>query len=184
MRLFIASLGMLFAASMIAYVLLRVGVWGRNPPPLGTIHLPWSLWISTFLVLAASFTIHRSLHNVRLERQQPFRMWLAVTLALAILFVIVQTPSVWIIFSEHRARVAEAGAVGIPMAFYGLVFFLIVVHALHVLGGVLTLAWVLYRAGQNAYDHEHHMPVRHSAFYWHFLDVVWMVMFGTMWILK
>jgi heme/copper-type cytochrome/quinol oxidase subunit 3 len=148
-------------------------------PDIGELRsvLPPSLWVSTGLVLAASVTISRSLSNVRRERQKPFRAWLAVTLVLAVLFVVVQAPSLWSILSEHFTRSKNVDA---PMALVGAMFFLIVVHALHVLGGIISLSWVMYRAGQNAYDHEHHMPIRHTALYWHFLDVVWMLMFGTL----
>jgi heme/copper-type cytochrome/quinol oxidase subunit 3 len=59
------------------------------------------------------------------------------------------------------------------------VFFLILVHALHVIGGIITLIRVAYRARKDVFDHENYQPVRHTAMYWHFLDAVWMVMFVT-----
>ncbi|MCS7034550.1 MAG: cytochrome c oxidase subunit 3 [Phycisphaerae bacterium] len=184
MRLFVLSLGMLFFASMLGYIAIRTGFFGRHEVPLGTLRrtFPPSLWVSTALVLAASLTISRSLSAVRRERQRPFRFWLAATLVLAVLFVIVQAPSLAAILAAHFEQLRAAGD-GRPMALFGLVFFLIVVHALHVVGGIIFLAWVLYRAGQNAYDHEHHIPVRHAALYWHFLDVVWIALFGTMFVL-
>ncbi len=192
MRLFVFSLGVLFFASMLAYAAIRTGFFGSGQikrsdgtvatltvPEFGALRgvLPPSLWVSTGLVLAASVTVSRALASVRRERQKPFRAWLAATLVLAVLFVIVQAPSLWSILAEHFDRNANTDA---PMALAGAMFFLIVVHALHVVGGVLSLSWVLYRAGQDAYDHEHHMPIRHTALYWHFLDVVWLVMFGTL----
>jgi heme/copper-type cytochrome/quinol oxidase subunit 3 len=123
---------------------------------------------------------------VRRERQRAFRGWLAATLGIAAAFVLVQAPSLGSILVSHldqlRAAAGSAaeGVARPPMALLGLIFFLIVVHALHVVGGIVALGWVLYRAGQNAYDHEHYLPIRHTALYWHFLDVVWLVMFGTM----
>ena len=184
MRLFVLSLGMLFFASMLGYVAIRTGYYGRVDLPAGALRpsFPASLWVSTALVLAGSFTISRALAAVRRERQRPFRAWLAATLGLAVLFVIVQTPSLAAILSAHFAQLRAAGE-GRPMALFGLIFFLIIVHALHVAGGIVFLAWVLYRAGQNAYDHEHHIPIRHAALYWHFLDVVWIALFGTMFVL-
>lgn len=184
MRLFVLSLGMLFVASMLGYVAIRTGFFGKVDLPLGTLRggLPAALWVSTAIVLLASFTISRALSAVRRERQRPFRVWLAATLVLAVMFVIVQAPSLASILSAHLTYLRTAGEAR-PMALLGLVFFLIVIHAAHVVGGIIFLAWVLYRAGQNAYDHEHHMAVRHAALYWHFLDVVWIVLFGTMFVL-
>lgn len=186
MRLFIFSLAVLFAASMLAYAAIRTGFFGSVTTPLGSLRsqLPNALFVSTALVLLASFSISRALACVRREKQRPFRVWLATTMLLAIAFVIVQAPSLFTILSEHFAQLRSAlNSERRPMALLGLVFFLIVVHGLHVLGGIISLAWVTYRAGQNAYDHEHHMPIAHTAFYWHFLDVVWLVMFGTLYAL-
>ena len=60
---------------------------------------------------------------------------------------------------------------------YGLVFFLILVHALHVVGGIVALGIVTFRARRRKYDHENYMGVQFAARYWHFLDVVWIGMF-------
>lgn len=181
MWLFLLSLAMLFLASMLAYVAIRTGFFGRaDLPALGSIDLPNSLWVSTGLVLLGSLTIHRAVACVRRERQRPFRGWLAATLVLAIAFVVVQTPALGSLILQHGEQLRLAGNEGRPMALYGAMFFLILVHAAHVVGGIVTLAWVTYRAGQHAYDHEHYLPVRHAALYWHFLDVVWLVMYGTM----
>jgi heme/copper-type cytochrome/quinol oxidase subunit 3 len=185
MWLFLLSLGMLFIASMLAYVLVRTGLFGQGQqrPALGSLHLPGSLWISTALVLLGSVTIHRALVCVRREWQKPFRGWLAATLAIALAFVIVQTPALGSLIIKHSEQLRLAGNEGRPMALYGAIFFLIVVHALHVVGGIVSLAWVTYRAGQHRYDHEHYLPVKHAALYWHFLDIVWIAMFSLMLIL-
>jgi heme/copper-type cytochrome/quinol oxidase subunit 3 len=55
----------------------------------------------------------------------------------------------------------------------------VLIHALHVLGGVIYLAIVTQRALAGRYDHEHYTGVKHAAMYWHFLDLVWLMMFGT-----
>jgi heme/copper-type cytochrome/quinol oxidase subunit 3 len=184
MRLFILSLAMLFFSSMLAYVGIRTGFFGRaNLPRLGTVELPWTLLISTALVMLGSFTIHRAIVAVRREWQTAFRGWLVATLAMAIAFVIVQAPALGSLMLQHGEQMRAAGAEGQPMALYGAIFFLIVLHALHVVGGIVSLAWVTYRAGQHRYDHEHYMPVAHVALYWHFLDVVWLFMYGILFIL-
>lgn len=184
MWLFLLSLGMLFLASMLAYVLIRTGLFGRAElPQLGTVSLPGTLWLSTALVMLGSITVHRAVVCVRREWQSAFRGWLAATLLLAVAFVIVQAPALGSLILQHSEELRAAGTEGRPMALYGAIFFLILVHAAHVVGGIVTLAWVTYRAGQHAYDHEHYLPVMHAALYWHFLDIVWLVMFGGMWLL-
>lgn len=174
MWLFLASLAMLFLSSMVGYVIIRLT--GRTQPELFSISLPGWLWLSTVVVMAGSVTIHWALSAIRRERQAETLRWLWVTLGLAVLFCVVQTPGMISLLSSHGAgQSAET-----PNHLYGLIFFLILVHALHVVGGVVGLIFVTWKAGRGAYDHEHYVGIRHSAMYWHFLDGVWLVMFATM----
>ena len=55
-----------------------------------------------------------------------------------------------------------------------------VIHALHLFGGILPLAVVTRNAHLGAYDHEAHAPVKYVTMYWHFLDVVWIAMFAVL----
>jgi len=128
-------------------------------------------------MLLASNTIHQALIAVRHERQLLLRRYLLITCLLAAGFVIIQTPSLWSLLSQHQ-RFASQG-----VALYGLIFFLILVHALHVIGGIVGLAVTTVHAHQHHYDHEHHAGVKNAALYWHFLDVVWLVMFFSIFFL-
>ncbi|MGE5612456.1 MAG: cytochrome c oxidase subunit 3 [Bacillota bacterium] len=168
MWLFLAALAMLFAASMIAYIAIRTGPQGATR---GAIHLPHALWLSTALILLSSVTMHRAVHAIRLERHRPFRIYLVTTLALAAGFVAVQTPALISLLKQHQA------VEGQKTPLYGLIFFLVLLHALHVLGGIIGLIRVNLGAAHHRYDHEHCYGVRHIAMYWHFLDGVWLVMF-------
>lgn len=177
MLLFLASLTMLFAATMIGYILLRLQLTNatanREAVELGWLQLPAGLWLSTFVILASSVTLHLAGRSVALERQRPFRRWMVVTSVLAALFVLVQLPSLYTLIAEHRLLADQR------IGLYGLVFFLIIVHAAHVLGGVGPLWVITAKAFRGKYDHENYVAVQHLAMYWHFLDIVWLVMFGT-----
>ncbi|MDP9173050.1 MAG: cytochrome c oxidase subunit 3 [Planctomycetota bacterium] len=170
MWLFLAALAMLFIASILGYILIRLHLAGTSEPQhLG---LPWGTWVSTAVLLAGSYTIHRAVYNVRLERLNQLNAWLRVTLVLAIAFLVIQFPCLVRILADHR----KAHAMNNNL--YGLIFCLIVLHALHVVGGVVFLSLVTYKASRQVYDHENYLGVRHAAVYWHFLDVVWIVMFA------
>jgi heme/copper-type cytochrome/quinol oxidase subunit 3 len=172
MWLVLASLTMLFAAGMLGYAIIRLT--SSTIPEDFTLRLPRTLWVSTALVLSASVTIHRALRAIQHEKRAELRRWLWTTLALAAGFIAVQIPSMIAMLASHR-RLIET-----RMPLYGLIFFLVLVHAAHVLGGVIALVAVLRKALRDGYDHEHYTGVYHSALYWHFLDIVWLVMFGTM----
>ena len=198
MWLFLASLGVLFLASMLAYVLVRVLT---STPDTPRVHLPASLWVSTLMMLAASYTIERALRAIRLEKQALFRTYLAATVLFALVFVAIQTPAMTQLLREHQAaqqvereRLATQPPSAPPVAdpsvrgdeviqnqrkvpFSGLIMVLILIHALHVIGGMIALGIVAYHGHQGRYDHEHYTGVRHCVLYWHFLDGVWIVMF-------
>ncbi|HEX8520758.1 MAG TPA: cytochrome c oxidase subunit 3 [Tepidisphaeraceae bacterium] len=168
MWLFLAALTMLFGATMIGYLVIRSR---GNSPALHSMQFPPLLWLSTVVILAGSYTIHMAVSAIRLERQGLMRRYLLITCILAAIFCIVQTPALASLLLEHR-RASEGG-----LRLYGLVFVLILVHALHVLGGIVGLAATAVRAKQGKYDHEHYTGIKNAAMYWHFLDVVWLVMF-------
>lgn len=199
MALFLGSLTILFAASLVGYIYIRVS---NQQIPLGSIHLPKALWVSTLMMLASSYTMHRALVAIRLERQPLFRTFLSATLAFASLFVLIQTPAMVKLYQEqkvaqkawdtkqadeamHRVMPKANSDINvdesIPSArsipFYGLVMVLILIHALHVIGGIIALGLVAYNGYHGRYDHEHFMGVQSCVVYWHFLDAVWLVMF-------
>lgn len=194
MWLFLSSLAMLFLASMVGYVFIRV----MGDSPSGSIRLPASLWVSTLMMLASSVTMHWALSAIRREKQALFRTYLTATIVFAGVFVAIQTPAMGQLLTEHKAATAayieqqknQQPAVANPssnadevipgsrsMPFYGLVMVLILIHALHVVGGMIALGIVAYNGYQGRYDHEHYTGVNNCVLYWHFLDVVWIVMF-------
>jgi cytochrome c oxidase subunit III len=181
---FLSGLAMLFGAGMVGYVVVRMQ--RVNDVSLGSIHLPAGLWASTALVLVASVTIQLAVSAIRRERQDLLRAWLVVTLMVGIAFCLVQVPSLAGLVKEHFALRAQFDAAGGSPAgakaqpFLGLVFVFILVHAGHVLGGIIQLVVVTRSAFRGRFDHEFYNPVKHAALYWHFLDVIWIMMFGMM----
>jgi heme/copper-type cytochrome/quinol oxidase subunit 3 len=180
MRLFLASLGMLFVSGMLLYVLFRSGAFGRVT--IAPIVLPPGTWVSTLVLIAGSVTIHRAVVNIRRDRFGAFRAWLNATTALAAAFLAIQFPCLWEILGSYRATQSHLMATHLPGQFMpmpmdGLVFCLILLHALHVVGGIIAMSLVTANALRGRYDHESYMGVANAALYWHFLDVVWIVMF-------
>ena len=191
MYLFLASLALLFLASMVGYAIFRLmatmdrptttGAVGsviggagesvRPALPLQSLSLPWPLWFSTVVILVSGFTLHRALQKVRVEKLAAFRQWMVATLLLSMLFLVVQTPALIALVLDRQADNATALS--------GFLFFLILLHALHVVGGIIPLFKTTLNAYAGRYDHEHYGPVKMLAMYWHFLDIVWILMFGV-----
>lgn len=185
MYLFLAALFMLFASSLLAYVFIRTQSAAR--PPRGTLHLPAALWLSTAMIVGVSVTFPRALRALRREKQPLFRKWIVATLVLACGFVMVQTPAMIQLLATHRqiledyqhTPAAHESGSAPAVHLYGFVFVLVLLHATHVLGGIVSLIVVTVRGYRGAYDHEDYLPVIYAAMYWHFLDAVWIVMFVT-----
>lgn len=188
MWLFIAGLSMLFMASVIAYVILRFRA-AEWPPP-GTPAIPAGLWISTFVLLLSSATIHLATRAVTGRGGGQLRLWLGATLALGLVFLLLQVGN-WMAYSvdylaalENLPRLEERipseypdRSAPDPRLFVFSYYSLTGVHAAHVVGGLIGLIVVLLKALRGAYSAKNPYAVQNMALYWHFLDVVWLVLF-------
>ena len=166
--LFLASLGMLFAASMVAYLIIRVraDAW----PPPGMPSLPGGLWIGTALLLASSGTVEWARRAIRAGSSAGPGM--AVTWLLGLAFLVAQ------VLNWSSLLGAEVSA---STNLYGFTFYTMTgLHGLHVIGGLLPMAFVTFKALTGTYTPDRHRGVTYSAVYWHFLAVVWLVMFAAM----
>ena len=172
MWLFLAALTMLFGSSLVGYILIRLNPYTQAAA--AHIHIPAIFWFSTAIMLASGLTMGRALQAIRHERQSAFRFNIALTLALAIAFVAVQFPALVHLLRQHAAIQAQG------LHVYGLVFVLVLLHALHVVGGIVGLGIITRGAYAGRYDHEEHDGVYRMSLYWHFLDAVWLVMFAVL----
>ena len=168
--IFIVTLSMLFAASLIGYLVIRF----RAPawPPEGMPALPPGLYLSTFILIFSSLTLHGALDSARKDRQNLLRLMLSATFLLGIAFLASQLIS----WSTLMGADVYAQANLYAFTFYVLTG----LHGLHVIGGLIPLGITLRKAYAAAYGPSWHLPVLHMGMYWHFLLVVWLVMFTVM----
>lgn len=144
MILFLAALFMLFAASLLAYAMVRLN--GVNAPAPGTIHLPGLLWLSTAMVIGVSVALTIATRQIREGKHRSYRKSLTAALALALGFLTVQAPAMVNLLQQH------ATLRGTNVRIYGLIFFLVLLHALHVVGGMIVLVIVTVKAHRGAYE--------------------------------
>ena len=182
--LFIASLTMFFVASLVTYCSIRIDAFRSlqytydaatdsmvaTSRLYETLKLPVSFWASTGLLVFISVFLQRSVWFVRREQQLKFRKSLMWAWGLAVAFVVIQAFGMYELIKHHFSQTDGSTKV------YGMSFTLALIHALHVLGGMAFLGFVIYQALRDKYDHERHFAVDHCAGYWHFLDVVWITM--------
>lgn len=171
MLIFIASLAMIFAASILAVMVVRFdddGVW----PPAGMPALPVTLLWSTIVLLASSATQVLASRAASRGDVRGLRRWMIITLALAIAFLGMQG---WA-WSDLVDRGLDFSQHLYAWTFY----FLTGLHAIHVIGGVIPMCFVTARAVRLGYTREDHRGVAYVAMYWHFLDVAWIILYLTL----
>lgn len=174
--LFITSLTVFFISCIVLYALY---VFFRVQPAAGEVapfNLPRSFVLTTVTLLTISILLHLALGAVRREKRADLARYLILAFCVSIIFFIVQGVGLsWMVREMTRPTHTMQNL-------YGLTFFLVVVHALHVVGGVAGLTLLLFGLSRQAYDHERHFPIRFCAIYWHFLDIVWILMLFSFWL--
>ena len=170
MWIFLATLTVLFLAGIVGYLVVRLKATAWPPP--GMPRLPAGLWIATPILLAGSVTIHRALRLIRAGERAASARWVGATLALAVLFLAVQSWNWWGLI---RVRLTAGSNL------YAFTFFMLTgLHAAHVIGGIVLLTVVFVRSLRGLYGSGHHPGVTYSAMYWHFLDAIWLLLFAVM----
>ncbi|MAX27685.1 MAG: hypothetical protein CMJ19_24585 [Phycisphaeraceae bacterium] len=172
MWLFLAALTMLFGACVVGYLIIRFRL--SNKIELGSIQLPPVLWISTIAILLSSLTIERACGLLQRDNIQGFKQQLLWTDMLSGLFVLTQVPGMAMLLRTHQQLVDDG------VAMYGMVFMVILLHAIHVLGGLIPLGMITKRAFTTGYTAQTFLPVRLLTMYWHFLGIVWIILFAML----
>ncbi len=171
MILFLISEAFLFGSLFWTYYYLRA----ENPvwPPAG-VHLDVVLAsINTAILLSSSVTIWWAGRAIRQGREKSLAWGLAVTMLLGITFL-----GITIFEWTHEDFSPWTSAYG--SIFYTLTGF----HALHVLGGVLLILALLTRTLKNRITPAKFGAVEIGSLYWHYVDLIWIIVFTTLFIVK
>ncbi len=172
MWLAVGSIAMLFTALTSAYV-MRAGGSGWDD-----IQLPGLLWVSTALIVTSSVTIELARRALRRDEYATYRHWLTVSLLLGFGFLAAQVCA-W----------RQLAAQGIYLASnpHSSFFYLLTgLHALHLLGGILGLSFLLWRATRAMRDVSKQTALKRRAaadavgIYWHFMDGLWVYLFALL----
>jgi cytochrome c oxidase subunit III len=171
MLLFIISEIMVFGAFFTAYFFIRV-VQGNEWPAEGT-ELPVAIaGVNTAILVSSSLTMHWAQTSIKNGNRLGLRAGMVSTFLLGLTFLFIQVNEyVHIGFAPHDHA---QGSV-----FYGLTG----LHGAHVAVGLTLLAMVTVRAFRGHFTPEHHRGVEVPGIYWHFVDVMWIVVYTTIYVL-
>jgi cytochrome c oxidase subunit III len=175
MVLFIASEVMFFGGLFGAYFTIRSAAprW----PPEGTPHLTtWYAAVLTAILVSSSVTMQFGVWAIRRNDARRLMLWLAVSLLLGLCFLAGQA-------NEYRILIEEG--MTLSSGVFGSTFFTLTgFHGAHVAGGAAFILIVLLRARSGQFTARYHDTVEMASYYWHFVDVVWLGLFSTIYLLR
>jgi cytochrome c oxidase subunit 3 len=182
MILFICSEVMFFSGLFAAYFSVRASapVWPPSGPNIPeaiaenfNLHAePLFAAGLTAILIVSSVTCQFAVWAIRRGDRTAFIRYIAVTLTLGIAFLI--------------GQVYDYATLGFGLSdtMFGTTFFTLTgFHGAHVFGGAIMLSVVLYRGLAGQFSAQHHDAVEATSLYWHFVDVVWIALFSTLYIL-
>lgn len=169
---FISSELMFFVALFAALFTLRAESEGPWPPADVHLDIPLAL-VLTALLVTSSVTVHAAAGAAERGDLATLRRWMAVTIALGVVFVAGQA-------FEWTQLEFSISSHPYGSAFYTMTGF----HGLHIIGGILALSVVLGRSTQPAFAVNGPATVDMVTAYWHFVDVVWLAVFGSLYLLS
>ncbi|MFN8448724.1 MAG: cytochrome c oxidase subunit 3 [Anaerolineae bacterium] len=173
MWLYLASEVVIFATLIAVFVVFRI----HNPERVEEVHKASGLLLvslNTFLLLTSSWTMVMGLRAIQGGDSKGLARWIGATAGLGTLFVLLQFVEYTTLSNEGITLYSDA----FGMRFYAPTAF----HGAHVIAGVLWALYVIMGARRGKYANNRYLGVEIFGLFWHFVDVVWIVLFTAIYL--
>jgi len=171
MLLFIISEVMIFGAFFTAYFFIRIVSHNAWPAPHTTVPEA-TTGINTAILLSSSLTIHWALSSIKRGNRFGLKAGMVSTFLLGPAFLAIQINEyVHLGWAPHDSAQATV--------FYALTG----LHGCHVFIGLCLLSIVTIRSFRGHYSPEHHQGMEVPGLYWHFVDIMWVIVYTTVYVL-
>lgn len=174
MWIFLLSEIMFFTALIGSYIILRFANPDAFAAPGEVLNVPLTA-ANTFLLICSSVTMVKAYASIADGNQQKLRFWLVLTVIIGAMFVGVQAYEY--IHLVRDAFVPSSGLYG--STFYTMTGF----HGFHVTVGVICMSFVTWKAFRGQYTATDHRGVEVVGLYWHFVDLVWIILFTIVYLI-
>ncbi len=149
-------------------------IWPTSGPYLKDLFTPMAAigipLLNTVILVSSGGTLTVAHHALKMGHRGALKFWLFVTIVLGFTFIALQ--------AHEYAHAYSALNLKLSTGVYGSTFFMLTgFHGLHVTIGATMLSVMLGRAFRGHFDAEHHFAFEATAWYWHFVDVVWLLLF-------
>ncbi|MFY9558469.1 MAG: cytochrome c oxidase subunit 3 [Blastocatellia bacterium] len=168
----LASILMLFIALTSAYIVRGVPALGGGQEDWLPLEMPAVLWFNTGILLVSSVTIELARRALKRDEYAAYKRWISLTTLFGIAFLVGQVVA-W--------RQLAAQGVYINSHPHSSFFYLLTsLHGLHLLGGVIALSYVTVAALRMRIGFKRRTAMDVTALYWHFMDGLWIYLFGLL----
>lgn len=148
----------------------------KFPDPENYMRALWLPLINTFVLVTSSFTITFAHHGLLENKRRQLNWMLLFTILLGMSFLCLQAYEYHEAYTEFKMTLASG--------IYGTTFFMLTgFHGAHVTIGTIMLATMLVRCLKGHFTPQHHFAFEATAWYWHFVDVVWLCLFIYVYVL-
>jgi len=155
----IASISMMFAGLTSAYIVKESQANFLN------FGLPLAFWYSTAAMIASSVTIWMAQKKFKNREMATYRKLITVTFILGLLFVALQVVGFRELYKNGLTLTTNVSV--------SFLYVIVLLHAVHVLGGVVALMVMFIRAFRTKTKSYNVVPVEVMGTYWHFVDILW-----------
>ncbi|MEN9909016.1 MAG: hypothetical protein RLZZ540_2165 [Bacteroidota bacterium] len=168
------SMTMMFAGLTSAFVVSKSRVdWLKD------FQLPTAFYISTIVIIGCSVTFHLAKKAIQKDNKSLTTTLLLATLALGVLFVILQFVGfAQIVESGYYFTGSESS---ITTTF---LYIVTLMHLIHLAGGLISLLIIIYNHFKQKYNSSQTLGIELGAMYWHFLDFLWVYLFVFLYFFK
>lgn len=179
---------LLFSGLFLSALVIRV----LHPESVTAVALHLKFWIgatNTAVLILSSFAMSIAIEMSRLNRQRAMVRAMHVTAALGVLFLMLKGYEYYRDYVEHMMpflRFRRYELVGDPASqlFTDLYFIITGLHAVHLTVGICIMLIMAWMASQEGFLQRHQNRIEITGLYWHFIDLIWMIVFPTLYLLN
>ena len=168
------SMFMMFAGLTSAFVVSK-----SRADWLKDFQLPTAFYISTAVILSCSVTFHLAKKAIQKDNRNATTSFLLATLALGILFVVLQFVGFRQIVDNGYFFTGNASSITSTF-----LYVVTIVHLAHLAGGLISLLIIIYNHFKQKYNSTQTLGIELGAMYWHFLDFLWIYLFLFLYFFK
>ena len=186
MWIFLLTEILLFGGLFVAYGIFRA--W--NPDMFYNAHKFLDVGLGTLntvVLITSSLTMALSIRSMQLNNKRQTIIFLILTLLFALAFLVVK----YFEYS-HKIELGQLpgkfytfeGIIGSnPHIFFSIYFAMTGLHGIHVIVGMIAIAWILKRTMKNDFSADYYTPIEMTGLYWHLVDMIWIFLFPLLYLI-